>query len=63
MPFQSYTCPPDGAWHCIGENITSIIASNVVDIDIREDGTGWVRNPARFPIPVEYLQAKEPNNA
>lgn len=48
---------PDGAWHCIGENIMSIHApTTLVEVDIREDGTGWARNAAGRPITIEYTQ-------
>lgn len=52
-----YECPADGAWHCIGEKITSIHApTTLCEVDIRDDGTGWARNAGRYPCIVEYTK-------
>lgn len=53
----------DFAWHLIGENVTSILAPNTVEIDIKPDGTGWVKNLTSRPVVVEYTQAEERNEA
>lgn len=62
MPTHTFSAPADGAWHCIGENVTSISApTTLCEVDIREDGTGWVRNAGRFPYSIEFTTIeKEP---